>query len=79
MITDKNGQHQFELDKHFTTEDTWGVFLTFTADPDQKPRFLQEVENIVMTSGVNGSPGDRLKETRIEHFTFVEGKLEYGD
>jgi hypothetical protein len=79
LITDKNGQHQFELDKHFTTEDTWGVFLTFTADPDQKPRFLQEVENIVMTSGVNGSPGDRLKETRIEHFTFVEGKLEYGD
>ena len=79
LITDKNGQHQFELDKHFTTQDTWGVFLTFSANPDQKRRFLQDVENIVMITGVNGGPGDRLEDTRVERFTFVEGKLEYGD
>ena len=77
LITDKNGQHQFELVKHFTTEDTWGVFLTFAADPDQKPRLLKDIESIVMKTGVSGSPGDRLKENRTESFTFVEGQLEY--
>ncbi len=79
LITDNNGQHQFKLDKHFTTEDTWGVFLTFTADPDQKPRFLQGIENIVMKTGVSSAPSDRLNVTSLESFTFVEGKLEYGD
>jgi hypothetical protein len=79
LITDKNGQHQFELDKRFTTEDTWGVFLSFVADPDQKPRFFQDIETIVLTTGVASGPGDRLQETRIESFTFVEGKLEYSD
>jgi hypothetical protein len=79
LITDKNGQHQFKLDKHFTTEDTWGVFLTFAADSDQKPRFLQDIENIIMITGVPGGPSDRVKQTRVEKFTFVEGKLEYGD
>ena len=79
LITDKNGHHQFELDKHFTTEDTWGVFLTFAADPDKKPGRLQDIDNIIMITGVSGSPSDRLKETRVESFTFVKGKLEYGD
>ena len=79
LITDKNGPHQFELDKHFTTEDTWGVFLTFTADPDQNSGLLQDIDNIIMITGVTGSPSDRLKETRVESFTFVKGKLEYGD
>ena len=77
LIKDKNGQHQFELDKHYTTEDTWGVFLSFVADPDQKPQFLEEIESIILTTGVSPGPGDRLQETRIETFTFVEGKLEY--
>ena len=79
LITDKHGLHRFKLDKHFTTEDTWGVFLTFVADPDQKPRFLQDIENIVMKTGVPGAPGDRMNDRRTENFTFVEGKLEYGD
>jgi hypothetical protein len=77
LITDKNGQHQFELDKHFTTEDTWGVFLSFVADPEQKPRFLEDIETIILTTGVTPGPADRLQETSIESFTFVEGKLEY--
>jgi hypothetical protein len=79
LITDKNGQHQFRLDKHFTTEDTWGVFLSFEADPAQKYQFLQDIETIVLTTGVTPGPSDRLQEARIESFTFVEGKLEYDD
>ena len=79
LIIDKNGQHRFDLDKHFTTEDTWGVFLSFVADPDQKPRFLEDIETIILTTDVSPGPGNRLQETRIERFTFVEGKLEYGD
>ena len=79
LITDKNGPHQFELDKNFTTEDTWGVILTFRASPDQKPGVLQDIKNIFMLTGVSSGPGDRVNETRLESFTFVKGKLEYGD
>jgi len=79
MITDKNRQYQFKLDKPFTTEDTWGVFLTFSAGPGQKHRFLQDIETIVLKIGAPVSPNDRQQVARMESFTFVEGKLEYGD
>ena len=67
------------LEKRFTTEDTWGVFLTFVADDDQKQRFLQNIETIVLKVGTPRLPNDRRQEGGLEYFTFVEGKLEYGD
>jgi hypothetical protein len=79
LISDSSGQQEFVLEKRFTTEDTWGVFLTFVADTDQKQRFLQNIETIVLKVGTPRSPNDRRQEGGLEYFTFVEGKLEYDD
>jgi hypothetical protein len=79
LISDRSGQHEFSLDKRFTTEDTWGVFLTFVADADRKQRFLQNIETIVLKIGTPRSPNDRKQEGGLELFTFVEGKLYYDD
>ncbi len=79
LIRDSSGQQEFVLEKRFTTEDTWGVFLTFVADDDQKQRFLQNIETIVLKVGTPRLPNDRRQEGGLEFFTFVEGKLEYDD
>jgi hypothetical protein len=79
LISDKSGQQEFVLDKRFTTEDAWGIFLTFFADTDQKQRFLQNIETIVLKIGTPRSPNDRKQEGGLELFTFVEGKLDYDD
>jgi hypothetical protein len=78
LITDKNGQHKFSLDKYFTTEDAWGVFLTFVAVPGMQKRFLQDIETIALNIGFPSAPSDRQAGGgSMEKFMFVEGKLEY--
>ena len=78
-ITDKTGRHEFSLDKQFTTEDTWGVFLTFSVVSDQRQRFLKDIETIVLKIAIPAAPSDRVQGTQIEDYIFVEGKLEYDD
>jgi hypothetical protein len=79
IINEGSGQQEFILDKRFTTEDTWGVFLTFFAKADQENRFVQNIESIVLKVGTPRSPNDRRQVDGFEYLTFVEGKLEYGD
>jgi len=78
-ITDKTGRHEFSLDKQFTTEDTWGVFLTFSVVAGQRPQFLKDIETIDLKMVIAVAPSDRTQGTQIETYTFVEGKLEYDD
>ena len=77
LIRDRSGKHEFLMDRRFTTEDTWGVFLTFFADEDRKHRFLQDIESVVLKIGTPRSPNDRTQDAGQEIFTFVEGKLDY--
>ena len=76
-IRDKTGLHKFSLDKQFTTEDTWGVFLSFSNFSDQKQRFLKDIESIDLKIVLPAAPSDRTQTTQMETHTFVEGKLEY--
>jgi len=75
-IKDKNGNHEFKNQEQYNTQDLWGVYLTFEAlNDDEKHRFLEDVETIVLK--VSDQAADRKRDTgpAVLYYKFVAGEL----
>jgi hypothetical protein len=58
-VKDKDGKHRFELNEQFSTEDIWGLHLTFEASDPQTHKFLQDIEKVVLSVTPTKAPHDR--------------------
>jgi len=77
LVQDKNGTRKFNLLEKFTTEDLWGVSLTFGASGKKNGHFIRDAKSIKLELTRPGKAGDRREEPIVEQFMFVRGKLEY--
>ena len=93
LVKNKNGNHRFELNDQFLTEDVWGAYLTFESSSPQKLDALQEIEKVILSvvpakgPGVRESsgPGDKsirgtnslFSDHNGKEYRFVPGKIEW--
>lgn len=76
-IEDKHGEHEFKLSKKYTTEDLWGVQLTFEASPQNKHRFIDEATKLSLEVGIPRTASDKRSDQHIDTYTFFLGKLDF--
>ena len=77
VIKNSNGKYEFKLLEKFTTEDLWGVQLTFKASGKKNRRLIQEMNSVRLQVTVLPSANERRDEQFWEYYTFVKGKLDY--
>lgn len=93
LVKDKDGNHRFELNDQFLTEDVWGAYLTFEASSPQKLDALQEIEKVVLSvvsakgpaDRESSAPGDKSIKGTMDlsndqngtEYLFVPGKIEW--
>lgn len=59
LVKGKGKRHQFELNPQFLSEDVWGAHVAFEASAPQTQKFLEDIENIVLSVGTPRVPRDR--------------------
>ncbi|MGD2185644.1 MAG: M48 family metalloprotease, partial [Desulfobacterales bacterium] len=93
LVKDKNGNHHFNLNDQFVTEDVWGAYLTFETSSPQEPKVLQGIEKVVLSLAPTKGPvdressdpgdkmikgaGDTLNEQIQRQYVFVPGTIEW--
>lgn len=76
LIEDNQGKHEFKLSKKFTTEDLWGVQLTFDASNEKEHRFIDETTKLILQVGVPVTASDKRGDQELDTYKFSKGKLD---
>ncbi len=76
FVTDKHGEHRFELLWRYITEDMWGAKLIFEAPPEKRGRFLEGAQDLEVEILEFQGPADKANDWKITKFNFVKGRLD---
>ena len=93
LVKNKDGNHRFELNDQFLTQDVWGAYLTFENSSSQKPEALHEIEKVILSivpargaaDRESNTPGDKsirgagglLNDPDGTEYHFFPGKIEW--
>jgi hypothetical protein len=66
------GDEKVDLSKKFTTEDLWGVQLTFDASNEKEHRFIDETTKLILQVGVPATASDKRGDQELDTYKFSE-------
>jgi hypothetical protein len=77
VVNDANGSHQFALNDNLSTEDMWGVHLTFDASAGGNPIFLENIQSVSLQVSARSATNDRQTESQFDTFEFTKGEIKF--